>query len=114
MTKRKKSPQQTLARVIQAATGTQYLESLRQATSILAQTPDECGDQVDAWLCDLPPGPHVGWRHMDSRVGIWWSQSRIFPFSSTVKGKPRPTSPRGPSADLVILDETTGTSGDNT
>lgn len=113
MTKRKRSPRQILARSIQAATGEQYIECLRQATSTLAQTPQSCGDQVDVWTCDLAPGPHAGWRHMDSRVGIWWSQSRIFPFSSAVKGKPKPPHFRGPSADLVILDETPGTPHDN-
>jgi hypothetical protein len=42
---------------------------------------------------------------MDSVTGMWWTQSRVFPFSSAVKGKPQPPSFRGPSADLVIIDE---------
>lgn len=108
VTKAKKSPQQKLARAIQGATGEQYIECLRQATSTLAQTPDECGDQVTDWTCDLAPGPHAGWRHMDSATGMWWTQSRFFPFSSAVKGRVKKPSFRGPSADLVIIDETTG------
>lgn len=114
MTRRKKRPEQILARAIQAATLEQYIECLRQATSTLAQTPHLCGDQVTHWTCDLKPGPHPGWRHMDSVTGVWWTQSRVFPFSSAVKGHPKPPSFRGPSADIVILDETTGTSSDNT
>jgi hypothetical protein len=107
VTKAKKSPQQKLARAIQAATQEQYIECLRQATSTLAQTPHRCGDQVTHWTCDLGPGPHAGWRHMDSTMGVWWSQSRIFPFSSAVKGSRKEPHFRGPSADLVITDETT-------
>jgi hypothetical protein len=105
VTKKKRTPAQNLARSIQAVTLEQYTECLRQATATLAQTPHRCGDRVTHWTCDLEPGPHPGWRHMDSVTGFWWSQSRVFPFSSAVKEQRKPESWRGHSADLVILDE---------
>lgn len=84
MTKAKKSPAQKLARDIQAATGLAYRPCLAQAEQILAVTPESCGDELDDWTCTLRPGPHAGWRHLDEDSGTWWSQSRVFPFSSAV------------------------------
>lgn len=107
MTKAKKTPEQKLARVIQAGTSQPYTVCLAEAKMILAEREDgpvtECGDQLQEWTCSLPPGPHVAWRHMDEVDGAWWTQSRLFPYSNAVK-KEKPFT-RGPSADLVIIDE---------
>lgn len=102
MTRAKKTPQQILARAVQGATGLPYTAALAEARIILDQTPEECGDRLQEWTCSLPPGPHPGWRHMDEVDGAWWSQSRVFPYSSAVTD---PRSRRGPAADLVIIDE---------
>ncbi|MGW7350895.1 hypothetical protein [Streptomyces sp. NPDC054784] len=34
-----------------------------------------CDARLDTWTCTLPSGPHRGWRHVDERVGFWWSQA---------------------------------------
>lgn len=106
MTKKRKTPQQKLARLIQAATNDYYNECLRQATVILGSIGEddelECGDRLQDWVCSLPPGPHPGWRHLDENEGYWWQQSGVFPYSNAVK-----VPARGPKADLVILDEAT-------
>lgn len=108
MTKARKSPQQKLARQIQAATGHAYHECLRQAHVILGSIGDgderECGDRLQDWVCSLPPGPHARWRHLDENEGYWWQQSGVFPYSNAIEPPPR-----GPSAGQVILDEATDT-----
>jgi hypothetical protein len=88
MTKARKTPQQRLARAIQAATDKPYLTCLTEASHILKSIGQddemECGDQLTKWTCTLPPGPHVNWRHMDEETGAWWTQTRLFPYSSAV------------------------------
>lgn len=86
MTGERKSPAQRLAREIQAATGLGSVLCLDHAERTLAATPRECSDRLDEWTCGLRPGPHAGWRHYDEKAGMWWSQSRIFPFSNAVTG----------------------------
>lgn len=81
----RRTPQQRLAREIQAATGQAYRLALEQAKATLAGGPGDCGDTLDEWTCTLRPGPHPGWRHFDENAPTWWSQSRIFPFSNAVK-----------------------------
>lgn len=102
MTKKKRSPQQKLARQIQAATGVTYSTCLVQADVILSSfgedEEEECGDRLQDWTCTLAPGPHPGWRHLDDE-GHWWSQSVQFPYSNGIR------LPRGPKVDLVIVDE---------
>ncbi len=112
MTRQKKTPEQKLARLIQAGTSKQYSVCLAEAKVILAGREEgadvldmNCGDRLTDWVCSLPPGPHPGWRHLETLTGIWWSQSRAFPYSNAVKEEPVPKTFRGPSADLVILDE---------
>lgn len=104
MTKKRKTPEQKLARLIQTATDKPYTACLREATAILGSIgPDEepeCGDRLQDWVCSLPPGPHPRWRHLDEDNGCWWQQSGEFPYSNVVI-----TERRGPSPDLVILDE---------
>lgn len=82
MTKEKKSPQQKLARRIQAATGKAYLRALNEAETLLADGATECGDRLTDWVCDLAPGPHPGWQHFDGGNQMWWSQSREFPYGN--------------------------------
>lgn len=95
MTKKKRSPQQKLALIIQAGTVIKpYTVCLAEATAILDPVtrvwPEEdgrvteCGDRLQDWVCSLPPGPHVSWRHLDEGDGHWWSQSREFPYSNAV------------------------------
>ncbi len=127
MTKKKKSPEQKLARVIQTATDKPYTVCLREATAILGSIGEdeerECGDRLQDWVCSLPPGPHPRWRHLDENEGYWWQQSGDFPYSNVVILSPgsADVSPeaasrfpdetlnrmnrRGPSPDLVIIDE---------
>lgn len=81
----RRTPQQRLAREIQAATGHPYTRCLEQAKDTLLGGPEDCGDTLDGWTCTLRPGPHPGWRHFDEDAQIWWTQSRIFPFSNAVK-----------------------------
>jgi hypothetical protein len=91
MTKAKKTPQQKLARAIQAATEKPYLTCLTEATHILKSIGEddemECGDQLNPRphrICTLPPGPHINWRHMDEETGAWWTQTSLFPYSNAV------------------------------
>lgn len=104
MTKKNRTPEQRLARLIQTATDKPYTLCLREATSILASIgPDdehECGDRLQDWVCSLPPGPHPRWRHLDEDDGHWWQQSGEFPYSNVML-----VERRGPSPDLVIYDE---------
>lgn len=85
----KRSPAQRLAREIQAATGKPYLTCLGEAEAILETIGEndamECGDELTRWTCSLRPGPHPGWRHVDDESGVWWSQSREFPYSSAAE-----------------------------
>lgn len=47
-----------------------------------------CGDQLTEWTCTLRPGPHDGWQHHDEIQGVWWSQSRIPPYSNRDQAAP--------------------------
>lgn len=88
MTRAPKSPQQILARSIQAATAKRYTVCLGEAQEILKDGRTECGDRLTTLTCSLPPGPHPGWRHFDHGVQVWWSQSREFPYGNDA-GDPR-------------------------
>jgi len=87
----RKTPEQKLARVIQAGTSQPYTVCLAEARATLDSIGEddemECGDRLQDWVCSLPPGPHVAWRHMDENEGYWWSQSRVFPYSNAVDQK---------------------------
>lgn len=87
----RRSPEQKLAREIQAATGKTYLVSLSVARRILATIGEEdameCGDQLTDWTCSLRPGPHPSWRHFDDEYETWWTQSREFPYRNVMETK---------------------------
>lgn len=112
----KRTPEQKLARLIQAGTSKPYTACLAEAKVILSSIGEddemECGDRLQDWVCSLLPGPHPSWCHLDQDKGYWWSQSREFPYSNAVQWPEKPVPRRGPSADLVIIDEIQEYSGE--